>query len=54
MLSSAEAVVRVVGAQPMDSWGLWCRFVLGVVVGGGNDCVVVGVGTSDRASCLCS
>jgi hypothetical protein len=34
--------VRVVGAQPTGSWGLWCQFVAGVVVGGGNDYVVVG------------
>jgi hypothetical protein len=26
-----------------SSWGLWCRFVAGVVVGGRNGCVVVGV-----------
>jgi hypothetical protein len=24
-------------------WGLWCRFVAGVVVGGRNGCAVVGV-----------
>jgi hypothetical protein len=36
-------MVRVVGAQPTDSWSLWCRFVAGVVVGRRNGCVVVGV-----------
>jgi hypothetical protein len=34
-------MLRVVGAQPTGFWGLWCRFVAGVVVGGRNGCVLV-------------
>jgi hypothetical protein len=36
-------MVRVVRAQPIGFWGLWCRFVLEVVVGGRNSYAVVGV-----------
>jgi hypothetical protein len=43
LLCSIEAMVRVVGAQSTGSWGMWCRFVVGVVVGGRIGCVVVGV-----------
>jgi hypothetical protein len=40
-------MVRVVGAQPMGFWGLWCRFMAGAVVGGRNGCVVVEVLTDE-------
>jgi hypothetical protein len=43
LLYSAKGMVRVVGAQPMSFWRLWCRFVAGVVVGGGNGYAVVEV-----------
>jgi hypothetical protein len=43
LLCSAKAMVRVVGAQPMGFWGLWCRFMAGVVVGGRNGCAMVRV-----------
>jgi hypothetical protein len=43
LLCSAKFMVRVVGAPPTGFWGLWCRFVAGVVVGGRNGCAVVGV-----------
>jgi hypothetical protein len=50
LLYSAEALVRVVGVQPMGFWGLWCRFVTGVVVLGRNGCAVVGVVASEGFS----
>jgi hypothetical protein len=40
-------MVRVVGAQPMGFWGLLCRFVARVVVGGRNGCAVVEVVASE-------
>jgi hypothetical protein len=43
LLCSAKVMVRVVGAQPTDFWGMWCRFVAGVVVGRRNSCAVVGM-----------
>jgi hypothetical protein len=43
LLCSAKAMLRGVGAQPMGFWGLWCQFVVGVVVDGRNGCAVVEV-----------
>jgi hypothetical protein len=47
LLCSAKAMVRVVGAQPIGFWVLWCRFLMRVVVGGRNGCAVVGVVASE-------
>jgi hypothetical protein len=51
LLYSAEALVRVVGVQPMGFWGLWCQFVTGAVVLGRNGCAVVGVVAGEGFSC---
>jgi hypothetical protein len=37
-------MVRVVGVQQMGFSDLWCRFVVGVVVGEKDGCVAVVVG----------
>jgi hypothetical protein len=44
LLYNAMDMVRVVGVQQMGFSDLWCRFVVGVVVGEKDGCVAVVVG----------